>query len=107
MMIEESTYENPHNFEQAKQWLAENPGRYDYEVRIDGHTGALMTRETWLEAVADRSFIDYDGMGDEIDEHGNIVGKSPGTAFPDPGWIYPSAASRIRPETRYILWYNK
>jgi hypothetical protein len=99
-MIGQSTYENPHTFEQAKQWLVENPGQYDYEVKIGRHSGALMTRETWLESVADKSFIDYDGMGDEVDENG-IISNVGGD------WIRPSEASRIRPETKFILWYNR
>jgi hypothetical protein len=114
-MIEKSTFENPHTFEQATQWLAENPGMYDYEVKIGRHHGALMTRETWLESVTDHGFIDYDGMGNEVDENGNLLGVA------DPifegnrilvqegkhGWIKPSEASRILPETKYILWYNR
>jgi len=100
-MIGKSTHENPHNFEQAKQWLAENPGQYDYEVKIGRHHGALMTREEWLLAVRDKNFIDYDGMGDEVDENGNILGGAGGN------WIYPSGALLIRPETKYILWYNR
>lgn len=113
--MRQSTYTRPHTFREAVQWLAENPGQYDYEVKIEGHRGSLMTRETWLESVADHSFIDYDGMGNEIDENGNVLGvvSAVRTAngdlevFPDPGWIRPSEASRILPETKYILWYNK
>jgi hypothetical protein len=102
-MIEKSTYEKPHTFEEAKQYLAEGH-HIDYEVRVNRHLGALMTRETWLESVAHRSFIDYDGMGDEVDENGNILGSGePGK----PGWIYPSQAAQIRPDTKYILWYNR
>ena len=101
--MRESTYDNPHTFQEAVQWLAENPGHYDYEVKIGRHEGALMTRETWLESVETHAFIDYDGMGNEIAEDGKVLGEEPGKH----GWIYPSQATRIRPETKYILWYNK
>ena len=116
-MIEKVEYPQFHTFEEGVQFLQQ--GEYiDYEVKIGGHTGALMTRETWLESVEDGSFIDYDGMGNEIDENGNILGVTPAQwegeprkskllKVGDPGHIYPSHAARIRPETKYILWYNK
>ncbi len=113
-------WENPHTFTEAVAYLTaeDRPTSIDYEVEIDGRQGALMTREVWLEAVADHSFIDYDGMGNEIDEHGNVLGvvphvwegeprKSELLKVGDPGHIYPSQAARIRPETKYILWYNR
>lgn len=112
-MIEKVEYPEFHTFEQAVQYLAQGK-RIDYEVRVGKHNGALMTRETWLESVADKSFIDYDGMGNEIGENGNILGEVPAVwegkkliSQGDPGWISPSQASRIRPETKYILWYNR
>jgi len=101
--MRQSTYLHPHTFEEAKQWLAEPGNHIDYEVKVGRHSGALMTRETWLESVADRSFIDYDGMGNEIDVNGNVLGEAPG----NPAWIKPSEAADIRPETAYILWYNR
>jgi hypothetical protein len=115
-MIEKSTDEKPHTFEEAAQWLAQDAENYiDYEVKLGRHSGALMTRETWLESVADHSFIDYDGMGNEVDENGNVLGES-SAVFDEHriliqegkhGWIYPSTADTIRPETKYILWYNR
>lgn len=109
-----------HTFAEAVFYLSQPDNWIDYEVSIGvgGHSGALMTRETWLESVADHSFIDYDGMGNEIDENGNVLGavaavwegeprKSKLITPGEPGWIYPSQAGRIRPETKYILWYNK
>lgn len=96
------TFEPEHTFEEAVEYLRAG-NHIDYEVRIAGHLGALMTCEEWLEAVGNKSFIDYDGMGNEIDEQGNVLGATTG----DPGWIKPSQASRIRPETKYILWYNR
>lgn len=122
-MIEKATYDKPHTFEEAKQFLAQ--GNYiDYEVLIPregyphGLHGALMTSESWLEDVANGSLIDYDGMGNELDENGNILGTVPAEwegeprksrllKVGDPGHISPSQAARIRPETRYILWYNR
>ena len=112
-MIKEATYEKPHTFEEAKQYLAE--GHYiDYYVKILTHDGALMTREEWLDSVESASFIDYDGMGNEIAEDGTVLGVVPPTmegklvtANGDPGWIKPSEAGRIRPDTKYILWYNR
>jgi hypothetical protein len=109
-------WENPHSFEEGVEYLKENG--IDYEVSVGGHQGALMTRETWLADVANHSFIDYDGMGNELDENGNILGVVPAVWEGEPrkskllkigehGHIYPSQASRIRPETKYILWYNR
>lgn len=102
-MMRQSTYEHPHTFEEAKQWLDENPGQYDYEVKIGNHSGALMSRETYLASVADHSLMDYDGMGNQVSEDGNVLGSKPG----DPGWIKPSGAANLLPETKYVLWYNK
>lgn len=112
--------DKPHTFEEAVAYLNDEsrPTSIDYEVVIAGHQGALMTRETWLEAVAQKSFIDYDGMGNEIDENGNVLGTKPAQWEGEPrksrliavgehGHIYPSQAARIRPETKYILWYNR
>lgn len=62
MTMRQSTYNHPHTFEEAKQYLAEG-GSIDYEVKHQGHNGALMTVFGWLEDVKDGSFIDYDGMG--------------------------------------------
>jgi hypothetical protein len=101
-VIAESTYKKLHTFGEAKHYLAEGHP-IDYEVRVCGHNGALMTREEWLDAVRSNSFIDYDGMGNELAEDGTILGAEPGKH----GWIKPSEASRIRPETKYILWYNR
>jgi hypothetical protein len=115
-------YDNdkPHTFAEAVTYLTaeDRPTNIDYEVEIAGHHGALMTREVWLEAVEQKSFIDYDGMGNEIDEQGNMLGRvaavwsgEPGKSalqkMGDPAYIYPSTASKIRPETKYILWYNR
>jgi hypothetical protein len=116
-MIEKVEYPQFHTFEEGKQFLAQGEW-IDYEVKIAGHQGALLTRENWLEAVADHSFMNDDGMGNEIDENGNILGtvasvwegeprKSKLITPGEPGWIYPSQAARIHPETKYILWYNK
>ena len=113
----ENDWENPHTFEEAVAFLRAG-NHIDYEVKVDGHQGALMTREEWLEAVEQGSFIDYDGMGNELDENGKVLGTSPATWEGEPrkskllavgenGWIYPSQAARIRPETKYILWYNR
>jgi hypothetical protein len=99
-MIEKAEYPNFHTFEEAVQFLAQGEW-IDYEVKIDRHSGALMTRETWLESVEDGSFIDYDGMGDQVTEDGKILGGA------GHDWIYPSTASEILPETKYILWYNR
>ena len=116
-MIEKVEYPKFHTFDEAKQFLAQGEW-IDYEVKIGRHDGALLTRENWLEAVADHSFMDGDGMGNEIDENGNVLGTTPSVwegeprkskliTVGDPGWIYPSQAAKIRPETKYILWYNK
>lgn len=70
----------------------------DYEVRIEGHQGALMSATMWLEAVKQHFFIDYDGMGHQVSQDGKIIGD---------GYIYPSTANTILPETAYILWYNR
>jgi len=94
--------DNPHTFEEA---LAElKTQAIDYEVRIDGHQGALMTRETWLEAVKDHSFIDYDGMGNEVSADGKVLKSELNGIY---GWIKPSQADKIRPDTAFILWYNR
>ena len=116
-MIEKVEYPQFHTFAEGVEFLSQGEW-VDYEVKFSGHTGALMTRENWLEAVADHGFMDGDGMGNEIDENGNILGvvpsqwegeprKSKLLKVGDPGHIYPSQAARIRPETKYILWYNK
>jgi hypothetical protein len=94
--------DNPHTFEQGLAHLAQG-NWIDYEVKIDGHQGALMTRETWLESVADHSFVDYDGMGNEVSADGKILL----TESSDYKWLKPSNAAAIRPETKFILWYNR
>lgn len=94
--------EKPHTFEEAVAFLKAN-GDIDYEVKIDGHQGALMTRDVWLDAVKSHSFIDYDGMGNEVSEDGKILATESSTYK----WLKPSNALNIRPETKYILWYNR
>lgn len=94
--------DKPHTFEEALAYLAAGH-HIDYEVKIDTHQGALMTRETWLESVADHSFIDYDGMGNEVSADGKILN---GILHPA-GWIKPSQADQIQPDTKYVLWYNR
>lgn len=69
-----------------------------HDVIIGESEGSLMTREGWLEDVEDGGFIDYDGMGDQVSVSGEIL---------DAPWIYPSTASELLPETKYILWYNR
>ena len=100
-MIEAVSYPDFHTFAEAVQYLAQD-NFIDYEVKIvnpDGeHTGALMTRDSWLESVQDCDFMDEDGMGDQIDKDGNIM---------EAGWIKPSKASELLPDAKYILWYNK
>ena len=117
-MVAEGTWKNPHDFATAVQYLAEGH-HIDYEVKINGHSGALMTREQWLEDSEDGGmFTDDDGMGNEVDKDGNILGVRPHrfegegktrrlVEVGDPGYIYPSQRGRLRPETAYILWYNK
>ena len=107
-MIEKVEYPKFHTFAEAVEFLSQGEW-IDYEVKIDKHRGALMTRENWLEAVADHTFMDGDGMGDQVTADGKIVkferdleqNRNVG------GWIYPSEASKLFPETKYILWYNK
>jgi hypothetical protein len=107
-MIEKAEYPNFHTFAEAVEYLSQG-NWIDYEVKIDGHSGALMTREEWLEAVESGSFIDYDGMGDQVTADGKIVKfeRDLRENYNVGGWIYPSEALRILPETKYILWYNK
>jgi len=107
-MIEKAEYPNFHTFAEAKEFLGQG-NWIDYEVRIPAanrksgvSSGALLSRENWLQACADKSFIDYDGMGSQIDKDGNIMETG---AFGN--WIYPSEAASIAPECAYILWYNK
>jgi hypothetical protein len=100
-MIEKVEYPNFHTFAEAVEYLGQG-NWIDYEVKIGKHSGALLTRAEWLEAVESKSFIDYDGMGNQVDKDGNILhtGK-----FGD--WIHPSEASELVPECAYILWYNR
>lgn len=91
------------SFEDARQELA--AGRPCFSVRVARHHGALITREQWLDDVAGGGFIDYDGWGNELSESGEILGV--GDNPEDTGWISPSEAARILPETKYILWYNR
>jgi hypothetical protein len=87
-----------HTFAEGIAFL--NDGHYiDYDVSIDRHHGALMTRETWLDHVQHAFFIDYDGMGSQISADGRLLANDK--------WIYPSTANSILPETAYILWYNR
>lgn len=88
-------WENPHSFEEGVEYLKENG--IDYEVSVGGHQGALMTRQVWLESVEDKSFIDYDGYGNQLTAEGKYIG----------GTIRPSQAVTILPDTAYILWYNR
>jgi len=112
-MIKKVEYPEFHTFAEGVEFLSQGE-HIDYEVKIGRHSGALLTRETWLEDVASRNFVDYDGMGNEIDKDGNVLGEvltiREGNVikqFGDPAWIKPSEAKRIRSETAYILWYNK
>lgn len=66
-------------------------------MSVGGHQGALMTRDTWLDAVKDTSFVDYDGDGNQLTAEGKYIG----------GTIKPSQADTILPDTAYILWYNR
>jgi hypothetical protein len=97
--MNKAAWDNPHTFEEGKQYLAEgNP--IDYEVSVNGCQGALMTRSAWIEAVKDGTFIDYDGYGSMLTEHGKFIG----------GNVHPSSAAMDLvqyPETAYILWYNR
>jgi len=95
MSEEYGDWENPHTFEEALEELKTQA--IDYEVTVGGHQGALMTRQTWLEAVEDSSFIDYDGYGNQLTADGKYIG----------GTIKPSQASTILPDTAFILWYNR
>lgn len=90
-----ATWQHPHTFEEGKQFLTEG-NHIDYEVKHEGHHGALMTREGWLESVEDHGIIDYDGFGDQVTQEGRLIGR-----------IRPSAAKEILAETAYILWYNR
>jgi len=95
----EAEWDNPHTFEEAVQWLRDG-NWIDYEVSVEGRQGALMTRDAWVEAVENGSFIDYDGYGSMLTEQGKFIG----------GNIRPSsAAARLveYPKTAYILWYNR
>ncbi len=56
-----------------------------------------MSREEWRNDVEQGNLVDYDGEGSEIDKNGAVVRKK----------LKPSDAFLIRPETRYILWYNR
>lgn len=100
--MEAATWENPHTFEEGVAYLSEGH-HIDYEVRIERHHGALLTREAWLESVRDHFFMDYDGMGNEVDAQGRIL-PSLGRLG---GWIHPSEAEFLNSETAYILWYNR
>ncbi len=100
--MNEATMEKPHTFDEGKQYLAEGHG-IDYEVAVQAEDkkylsqGALMTREAWLAAVKDGSFIDYDGYGDQLTAEGKFIGAN----------VSPSRAFMVLPETAYILWYNR
>ncbi len=96
-----ATYEQPHTFAEGVQYLSEGH-HIDYEVKIDRHRGALLTRKEWLEYVKNGSFIDYDGMGNQVDKDGKVIKTG---AFGD--YIYPSEANTLVPECAYILWYNR
>jgi hypothetical protein len=100
-MIQAADYEHPHTFAEAVQYLAEGHA-IDYEVQIDCHRGALLTRESWLEAVREHFFMDEDGMGNQVDKDGAVI--KTGTMG---GWVRPSEADTLVPECTYILWYNK
>lgn len=99
--MRKSTWDKPHTFAEAVQYLSEGHG-IDYEVEIDTHHGALMTRQEWLDDVKHHSLVDDDGMGNQVDASGNIL--KTGT-FGD--WVQPSEAGTLLPECAYILWYNK
>ncbi len=88
-------WEKPNTFEQGLETLKTQG--IDYEVSVGGHQGALMTRDTWLDAVKDTSFVDYDGDGNQLTAEGKYIG----------GTIKPSQADTILPDTAYILWYNR
>lgn len=91
-----ATFNRPHSFDQAVQYLTEGHP-LDYEVKVGDHKGALMTREVWLEEVKTFGFIDDDGHGSQLTKKGKIVG----------GNCRPSAADELLKTTAYILWYNK
>lgn len=68
----------------------------DYGVEIDGHRGALMTREDFKNGCDECSFIDYDGSGNQVMADGTLTEK-----------IRPSTIGLLREDTAYILWYNR
>ena len=88
------------DFKEAARLLS--IGGMIHDVRIGNRLGTLMTRELWLDCVADGGFIDYDGMGDQVNADGEIIGNEEGS-----NWIHPSNAADILPETAFILWYNR
>lgn len=88
--------EKEHTFAEALQHLAAGH-EIDFDVRIEGHHGALMTRQEWLDDVAAGGFIDYDGWGNQVNAAGAIVGPT----------ISPSRADTLRDDCAYILWYNR
>lgn len=96
-MIEQSTYEKPHSFAEAVQWLVENDNGLDYEVVIDGSSGALMSRATYIECVKDHSLMNDDGFGEQVNAEGHLFGP----------WIYPSQVADLSPDCVYVHWYNK
>jgi hypothetical protein len=67
-----------------------------YEVEIGKSEGALIPIGEWLESVACGAFIDYDGIGDLVNTHGKLIGRT-----------RPSDAKTVPTEASYILWYNR
>ncbi len=97
----EADWKHPHTFEEALQYIREEHW-IDYEVLIDGHQGALLTRKDWLEEVRHQNFVDYDGYGSQLTTEGKFL-----TPFCIGGDIRPSTAAEILTDTAYILWYNR
>lgn len=90
--------------EEAEKWIRETDSKAQWvEHQIGDCTGSLMTLKEWEHDCYHGFLIDYDGFGDLVDLHYNIISGGCSVAPSD----YTSGNLTYPPEAKYILWYNR
>lgn len=62
--------------------------------------GDVMTREQFIAAVEDHSFIDYDGFAHPAIDVSGIIRQDLST------YIYPSQIDKLPVDSTHVVWYN-
>lgn len=90
--------------EEAEEWIREVDTTDPWiDHKIQGYFGHLMLLKEWEEDCDHGVFIDYDGYGDLVDSHYNIITEFQSVCPSD----YTDRKIQYPPEAKYILWYNR